>query len=336
MRAVYFDKVGEPLSLITMDDPEPGPDEVVIKVARCGICGSDTHLTQVHGYYPEQSLLGHEFSGEVVAIGKGVDGFSMGDRITAMPIAGCGKCKACVHGVPIFCEQGATSYTGGFADYMRVGVNTAVHLPQTLSLEDGALTEPLAVGLHGVAMARIRPGQPVLVLGAGVIGLTAIYWARRLGAGKIVAMSRSRRREKMALNMGADIFIQSGENEVGEVQEALGGAPEIVFEGIGVEGALQQCVNHVALDGKIVSLGFCTKPDGMVPSVCTYKQVNLMFSMAYTMREFEYAAHTMDKGAIDPGIMATRTISLEDVPSVIEQMQQGKLSEVKVLADPSL
>ncbi|KHK89093.1 alcohol dehydrogenase catalytic domain-containing protein [Novosphingobium malaysiense] len=336
MRAVYFDKVGEPLKVITVDDPEPGPGEVVIEVARCGICGSDAHLTQVHGYYPEQSILGHEFSGEVVAVGKDVEGYAIGDRITAMPAAGCGKCRACVHGVPLFCENGTASYTGGFADYMRIGVNTATHLPQTLSLADGALTEPLAVSLHGVAMAQIKPGQPVLVLGAGAISLGAIFWARRLGAGKIVALSRSRRREEMALKMGADVFVQGGENEVAEVQQALGGAPEIVFEGIGVEGALQKCVNHVAVDGKIVSLGFCTNADPVIPAVSTFKQVNLLFSMAYTMREFEYCAHAMDKGLVDPGTMVTRTISLEEVPAMIEQMQRGGVSDIKIQAAPSL
>lgn len=336
MRAVYFEKAGEPIRLIEVDDPHPGKGQVTIKVARCGICGSDAHLTQVHGFYPEQSILGHEFSGEVVEVGKGVEGFAVGDRITALPVAGCGKCKACVHGVPLFCEQGTSNNTGGFAEYLNVHVTTAIHLPQTLSLEDGALTEPLAVGLHGVAMARIRPGQPVLVLGAGAISIAAIFWARRLGAGRIVALSRSRRRADMALSMGADAFVQSGENEVAEVIEALGGSPEIVFEGIGVEGALQQCVNHVAIDGKIVSLGFCVSGDPVMPAVATFKQANLLFSMSYTMREFEYCANTMDKGAIDPHAMITRSISLEEVPGMIEQMQQGKVSDIKIQADPSL
>lgn len=335
MRAVFFDKIGEPLRVIDMDEPIPGAGEVVIKVARCGICGSDAHLTQAHGFYPEQSVLGHEFSGEVVEVGQGVEGFAVGDRITAMPAAGCGQCAACLHGVPLFCSAGMKSYTGGFADYMRVGVTTATHLPQTVSLEDGALTEPLAVGLHGVALANIKPGQPVLVSGAGAISLAAIFWARRLGAGKIVAMSRSRRREALALTMGADAFVQSGENEVGEVVEALGGSPEIVFEGIGVEGALQQCVNHVAVDGKIVSLGFCTNGDPVMPAIATFKQVSLLFSMAYTMREFEYCANALDKGVVHPNAMVTRTIGLAEVPGMIAQMQQGSVNDTKVLVDPS-
>lgn len=336
MRAVYFEKVGDPLKLITMDDPEPGEGEMVIKVARCGICGSDAHLTQVHGFYPEQAVLGHEFSGEVVAVGKGVSHYREGDRITAMPSGGCGQCAACKHGVPLYCEKGATGYMGGFADYMRVSANTSVHLPESLSLADAALVEPLSVGLHGVAMAGIRPGQPVLVLGAGSIGLAAIFWARRLGAGRIVAMSRSRRREEMALKMGATHFIQTGENEVGEVAEALGGAPEVVFEAIGVPGALQQCVNHIAPNGKIVSLGFCLEPDPIHPAVTTFKQAEVMFSLAYTMREFEYCTDFMHAGAVDPAAMVSKVIPLEEVPAAIKAMQQGTSGEVKIQADPSL
>lgn len=336
MRAIWFEKAGEPLELIEMDVPKAGPGELVIKVARCGICGSDVHLTQEHGYYPEQSVLGHEFSGEVVEVGHGVENFRIGDRITAMPSAGCGRCAPCLHGAFLLCEQGIKGYAGGFADYMKVSASTAVHLPQTLSLADASLVEPLAVGLHGVALAKVEPGQPVLVLGAGAISLAAIYWARRLGAGKIVAMSRSRRREEMALRMGATDFVQSGENEIAEVQAALGCAPEVVFEGIGVPGALQQCVNHVRANGKIVSLGFCTAPDAVLPSFTTFKQANILFSMAYTLREFEYCAHFLDSGHVDPAEMVSRQIGLAEVPGVIAHLQKSGGTDIKIQVDPAL
>lgn len=336
MRALYFENVETPLKLIDMDEPKPSEGQLLLKVARCGICGSDASLTKTPGYYPECSVLGHEFSGEVVEIGKGVEGFRTGDRVTAMPAYGCGKCAHCLAGEALFCVHGATGASGGFADYMTVGARTATHLPQTLSFADAALTEPLAVGLHGVAMAKIEPGQPILVLGAGSISVAAIFWARRFGAGKIAVLSRSRRKEAMAMKMGADVFVQGGENEVAEVMEALGGPPEIVFEGIGVEGALQQCVNHVAINGKVISLGFCTKPDPVLPSFTTFKQVSMLFSMAYTMREFAYCADHMDKGHVEPGAMITKVIPLEESVAMIEAMQQGKVNEIKIQVDPSL
>jgi threonine dehydrogenase-like Zn-dependent dehydrogenase len=336
VRAVFFERAGAPLKLIAMDVPNPGPGEMVIKVHRCGICGSDVHLTVEPGYYPENSIIGHEHAGEVVAIGRGVEGFKIGNRVTALPAAGCNACLPCLTGQFLLCERGPLPYPGGFADYVKVSASTTVLLPDTLSLADGALVEPLSVGLHGVVMAKLEPGTRVLVTGAGAIALAAIYWARRLGAGKIVAMSRSKQRAEMALKMGADYFVQTGENEVNEVREALGGAPEVVFEGIGVVGALSQCINHVGSNGKVVSLGFCTKSDGILPSISTFKQVTLIFAMAYTLREFQYCADTMDRGDVDAGAMITRTIRLEDVPETITQLRSGGGGDVKIHADMTL
>lgn len=336
MRAIFYDRVGQPLQLVTMDVPEPGPGQVVIKVARCGICGSDATLTRVPGFYPEQSVIGHEYAGEIVALGTGVEGFATGDRITAMPCAGCGTCHACVEGVPLHCPSPSGDNTGGFAEYMTVSTVTAVKLPQTLALADAALVEPLSVGLHGAALAAIRPGERVLVIGAGAVALAAIYWLKRLGAGRIVAMSRSRKGERIALAMGADAFVQAGPDEIGEVQEALGGMPDVVAEAIGVPGALDRCVNHVVPNGRIVSLGFATSPDPVNVAVATFKQPQMMFSLGYTMREFAYCADTMNKGHVDPAMMVTKTIPLGEVPAVISAMQEGRNPEVKIHADPSL
>lgn len=336
MRAVYYEKVGEPLQLVTRDDPEPGPGQVVIKVASCGICGSDASLTKVPGFYPEQSIIGHEYSGEIVAVGQGVEGFSNGDRITAMPCAGCGTCNDCVHGVPLHCASPSGNNTGGFADYLAINPVTAVKLPQTLSLADAALVEPLAVGLHGVAQANIKPGEKVLVIGAGAVALAAIYWLRRLGAGRIVVVSRSRKGESMALKMGADSFIQASPSELEDVQNELEGMPDAVLEAIGVPGVLDRCVNHVAPNGRIVSLGFCTAPDPINVAIATFKQPQMQFSLAYTMREFRFCAETMDRGHVDPGLMVTRKIALEEVPAAIAAMQEGRSKEIKIRADMAL
>jgi (R,R)-butanediol dehydrogenase/meso-butanediol dehydrogenase/diacetyl reductase len=143
---------------------------------------------------------------------------------------------------------------GGFAEYLRAPAELTVKLPSTLSLADGALVEPLAIGLNGVKLARLRASERVLVLGAGSIAMTTIYWARRLGAGRIVAMSRSPRRREMALSMGADAFVPYGEGEVQEVAEALGGPPDAVFECVGNSGFIAKGVSHVRQFGRVLSL----------------------------------------------------------------------------------
>ena len=201
--------------------------------------------------------------------------------------------------------------------------------PPLLSLADGALIEPLAISLYGTKLARIEPGDRVLVLGGGTVALYAIYWARRLGAGRIVAMSRSARRKDLSLAMGADAFIPFGDNEVGEVIEALGGAPLHVLECVGAEGMLSKAVGHVAQFGKIMSLGFCTSPDPVIPGMASYKCATMQFAVGYSMKEFHYIADQMDKGHVDPKAIITNDIPLADISTMFDVLR-GPNEETKV------
>ena len=198
MKAAVFKQAGVPLVVETVPDPEPGAGEVVIKVRRCGVCGTDLHMTSGRGNdAPSNSVIGHEYCGEIVALGRGVDSLKIGQFVTAMPVAGCGACVQCLTGYPMACFQ-MQGRVGGFGEYMRISAPSTIILPDALSPEDGALVEPLAVGLRGVRLAQMDPGARIAVLGAGSIGLAVIYWARLLGAGRIVAVSRSERRAELA------------------------------------------------------------------------------------------------------------------------------------------
>jgi threonine dehydrogenase-like Zn-dependent dehydrogenase len=245
-----------------------------------------------------------------------------------VPSLSCGQCEACKHGNPVLCRNGGSAMAG-FADFARLPAKAAIKLPGTLSFADGALVEPLAVSLYGVRQSGIQPGDRVLVLGGGTVALYAIYWARRLGAGRIVAMSRSARRKDLILQMGADAFITYGDNEVGEVAEALGGAPDIIYECVGSEGMLGRAVQHAALFGKIVSLGFCTHMDPVMPAMASYKCVTMQFFVGYTMRDFLYIADQMDKGHTDPKAIITGEASLVELPDVFEKLR-GPNEETKM------
>ena len=202
-RAAVFQEVGKPLSIERLPDLEPGEGQLLVRVHRCGICGSDLHMTQGHGYtVPAGSVLGHEFAGEVVEVGRGDSPFRKGDVVVAMPIMGCGKCGPCQTGEPAYCDN--ISYlAGGYAEYALVSAHTASWLPSRLSAADGALAEPLAVALHGMAVASVKPGDRVLIQGAGPIGLSALFWARRLGAGKVDVIEGAKPRAELAAKFGA-------------------------------------------------------------------------------------------------------------------------------------
>ena len=331
MKAAIYPGEGKPITIETLPDPQPAPDEVIIRVDRCGICGTDLAMTRGGQWdYGAGVQFGHEYAGEIIEVGSKVTDYRVGERIAVLPSIACGTCHACrSYGNNVLCQNRLGSAMRGFAEFAKVPTSVATRLPSVLSMSDGALIEPLAISLYGVKLSGIKPGNRVLVLGGGTVALYAIYWARRLGAGRIVAMSRSDRRKALSLDMGADAFIGYGDNEIREVQEALGGAPDLVFECVGAEGLLHKAVMHAAQFGKIVSLGFCTAPDTVIPAIAAYKCASIQFSVGYTMKEFTYIADQMDKGHCDPKAIISNEILLDDLPVMFDALR-GPNNETKV------
>ncbi|MEW9856559.1 alcohol dehydrogenase catalytic domain-containing protein [Novosphingobium sp. M1R2S20] len=330
MKAAIYPGRGEPVVIENLADPAPAAGEVLIKVSRCGICGTDLSMTKGGMWdFGAGVQFGHEYAGEIVALGAGVSSLAIGDRIAVLPSVACGQCPGCAHQNNVLCQSAPGSAMHGFAELARVPAQVATKLPSVLSLADGALIEPLAISLYGVKHARIQPGDRVLVLGGGTVALYAMYWARRLGAGKMVAMSRSDRRKDLSLQMGADRFVAYGDNEIGEVMEALGGPPDVVLECVGAEGMLNKAVMHAGPFGKVVSLGFCTAPDPVIPALASYKCVNVQFLVGYSMKEFLYIADQMDKGHTDPKAIITNTVPLDALPDTMA-MLRGPNDETKV------
>lgn len=338
MKAAVFKGAGNGPALVIENRPDPVPEagEVLIKVSRAGICGSDLHLTSGHGLQlPLDSIIGHEFCGEVVAVGTGVDSLKLGDRVAPMPYVGCGKCPACFAGRPHHCPQARFDIVHGFSEYSRVGARDCVVLPAGLSDEEGALIEPLAVGLQGVRKATLPIGARVLITGAGPIGLATAFWAQRLGASRVAVMAASSRRRDIALAVGATHFI--AQKEVADpgaaIQEALGGAPDVVFEAVGLPGAIAQAIDYVKPLGTVVSLGFLGEPDSFVPVAALTKELRLLFSMCYDKQDFQYTADVMAGGDHRPRAMITGTINLDALPEKFETLR-GASADCKVMVTP--
>ncbi len=337
MKAAIYPGEGKPIVIEDIADPVPGPGDLLIRVDRCGICGTDLSMTKGGQWdYGKGVQFGHEYAGEIVEVGSGVSGWKVGERIAVLPSVACGTCPSCTgHGNNVLCQDSPGSAMVGFAELAKVPASVATRLPQTLSMADGALIEPMAISLYGTKMAHIQPGDSVVVLGGGTVALYAIYWARRLGAGRIVAMSRSSRRKDLCLEMGADAFVAFGDNEIGEVQEVLGGAPQVVLECVGAEGMLMKAVMHAAQFGRIISLGFCTAPDPVIPGMASYKCVSMQFAVGYSMKEFIYIAEQLDRdrirgaGTPDPKAIVSDNIGLMDMPAMFEALR-GPNNETKV------
>lgn len=322
-----------PLRIEKRPDPVAEPGTVVIAVERCGICGSELHLNDGPAHdFPGGIVMGHEFSGRIVELGRDVAGLRVGQRIAAFPAVGCDSCVACAVGNWILCPN-ARRIQGGYAEYASIPAAAAIPLGDELTAGDGALIEPLTVSLYGVRLAAIRPGDRILVLGAGTIALCAIYWARRLGGGRIVAMSRADRRAAMCLRMGADAFVAYGDSEREEVIEALGGPADVVLECVGVPGMLGKALDHARLLGQVLSLGFCTAPDPVVPAVAGFKGVSLQFPVGYSPKDFAYVAQSMCSGHVDPKVMISRVVPLDDFPATFDRLLEAN-HEHKVQVAP--
>jgi (R,R)-butanediol dehydrogenase/meso-butanediol dehydrogenase/diacetyl reductase len=334
MKAAVFHALHRPLTVETLPDPTPEAGEVVVKVGRCGICGSDLHMSEdpAFGTRPGD-IFGHEFAGEVVAIGKSVERFRTGDLVSVVPLKSCGMCPSCLAGEPAWCAQMALQ-GGGYAELARTSERQCVPLPRSASLADGAIIEPLAVALHGVMLSGIAPGDRVLVLGAGPIGLGVAYWARRMGASKVVVQDIARFQEARALEMGASEFIADPDAPVAASDRAIGGKADIVFECVGVPGLIAQAIDQVRVKGTILILGLCTRPDTFVPFAALSKEVRLITSAFFKRQEYESALDALDSGSAEPRLLVTDTIPLTAVPDTFEALKK-RTHQCKVLIDPA-
>jgi threonine dehydrogenase-like Zn-dependent dehydrogenase len=173
------------------------------------------------------------------------------------------------------------------------------------------------------------------VTGAGSVALSMIYWARRMGAGRIVVMSRSTHRNDVAMALGADQVIPFAADEA-QIAEALGGAPDIVAECVGKPGMLDMAMRLVRPQGTVLSLGMCMYPEPVTPALGTFKEVRLFFPMAYTAGEFVETARAFDSGDIDPELMVSDVIGLDDFPEAIDSLRAGTKRSLKVHVDPWL
>jgi (R,R)-butanediol dehydrogenase/meso-butanediol dehydrogenase/diacetyl reductase len=333
MKAVTFQERHKPLVFETLPDPTPGEGQIVVKVGRCGICGSDLHMTEDAAYGCKHGdVLGHEFAGEVVALGRNSEGLRTGDLVSVIPLKSCGHCEHCRKGEVQWCAQFGLQ-GGGYAEYALTRPNQCVKLPADLSLADGAIIEPLAVALHGVNLSGLQRGDSVLVLGAGPIGLATAFWAKRMGAAKVAIQDIAEFQKSRAIEMGADVFVVDPADPVGSAERALGGKADIVFECVGVPGLIAQAVDQVRPRGTILLLGLCTRPDTINSFAMLSKEVRLVTSAFFTVPEYRASLDALAEGAIEPRLLVTDTISLSETPEVFESLKH-RTSQCKVLIAP--
>ena len=325
MKAAVFHKPGDALTIETVPQPSISDREMLVKVSHCGICGTDIHASREGPFMaPPETIFGHEFTGEIVEIGNALEGgaFTIGDRITSLP----------------FIDDktiGLGKISGAYSEYVKVGYDLVVKLPDALSNRDGALVEPLAVGLHSVKMAGNIAGKTVLIIGAGPIGLTCAIWCRFFGAARIVISEMSEARLKMAETFGFTDFIDPKGDVAAQFSSLTGSAPEVQFECVGAVGLMQECIQRAPKRGLIMGIGVCDNPDTIVPLMAFGKELTIQWAVGYDKEDFEFTIEMMMQGRISAEAMITEVVSLEQVPAVFEALKKPT-DQCKVLINLDL
>ena len=325
----------------------PGPGEVLVRVLAAGICGSDVHAathleamieeTGPTSWYAKADLtkglvMGHEFVAEVVEVAPDVSEWSLGERVVRAPA------KETTRPVP---PRMASAYSselnGAFADHMVLWEPTLLAVPENVSVEAAATTEPCAVARHATHEAEVDPHERVLIMGAGPIGLMALLWLKHDGVELVAVSDPVAERRELAAELGADLVLDpSAADFASTLAKGLRTAtaergPNVVFDCVGIPGIIRQAMDAVKPRGRVIVVGVCMNEDRFMPVIGINKQLTIKFVMAYTRGEFEETLAAFSSGAIDTGPLVTRTVDLAELPAEFGRMASGDQRDCKVI-----
>jgi threonine dehydrogenase-like Zn-dependent dehydrogenase len=326
----------------TVADPIPGPGEVLVRTLACGICGSDLHAL-VHadkmveaarasgtpfGLDPSRDVvMGHEFCAEVIEYGPDTPAaVPPGRRVVSMPVMFRG---GAMHGVGY-----SNDVPGGYGELMVLSSSLLLEVPNGLSTEHAALTEPMAVGVHAVEKAHLGPHDAALVYGCGPVGLAVIAALALRHVEPIVAADFSPLRRRLATTMGAHGVVDPRQRPAIEAYRELADLrPTVLFECVGVPGVLDQIMWQAPLGSRIVVAGVCMEHDTIWPMVGINKELNLQFVFAYQPQEFAAALTALAEGTIEVDPLITGRVGVDSVPQAFRDLGHPE-THAKILVEP--
>jgi L-iditol 2-dehydrogenase len=332
------------LAMAELPDPEPGPGEVLVRVAACGICGSD-----VHGYDGSSGrrippiVMGHEAAGVVAATGVGVAGYHVDDRVTFDSTVYCGECEFCRRGEVNLCDRrqvvgvscGDYRRAGAFAEYVTVPERILYRLPEMLSFSDAAMLEAVSVAIHAVRVAEVKGGETALVIGAGMIGLLILQAAKAIGCSRVFVADVDATRLELARRLGATAVIDSSRESLASRIEELteGRGVDLALEAVGRTETVTAAIDATRKGGTVVLVGNIA-PEVTIPlqKVVT-RQIRLQGSCA-SAGEYPQAMQWMTEGKIQVAPLITAVAPLGEGPAWFARLYAREPNLMKVVLDP--
>lgn len=331
------------LEIADLPVPEPAPGELLIRVAACGICGSD-----VHGYDGSSGrripplVMGHEAAGVVAEAGANVVNFKTGDRVTFDSTVFCGECGNCRRGEMNLCDNrqvlgvscGDYRRAGAFAEFVVVPARIAYKLPDNLSFDEAALLEAVAVAMHAVSLVPVKSESSALVIGAGTIGLLVQQALRAAGCGRVFVTDLDSTRLKLSEHLGATRVLKSGPQLSQQIAELTGGAGvDIAVEAVGINATVAAAIDNVRKGGIVVLVGNVTPEVTIHLQKVVSRQLRLQGSCA-SCGEYPRAIELMSRAAIQVKPLITALAPLEDGPRWFERLYKGEPNLLKVVLTP--
>ena len=338
MRAAVFEGNGV-LKIKEVDIPQiHKSDDLIVKIELCSICGTDVHIMSVPpGYIANPgTILGHELVGGVVKVGEGVRGIKVGDRVVTNPNDYCGICAYCQKNLPNLCENiipMGIGADGGFAEYVRVSEKVAHKISPGLPSEIAAFAEPLACLVNGKNKIPVSPGESVVVMGAGAIGLLFIQMMKACGASPVIVSEPAPLRREFARKCGADILVDPLTEDLEKiVKENTGIGADYALDIVGSQ--LLSGINAVRKGGTVLLFGFNAHAQPTIPQyMITNREIKVLGTWIANA-SFPQAVKILESGVLDLNPLITHTFPLEKTAEGIEILRRGE--GIEILIDPNL
>ncbi len=327
MKAAFYEgieqiRIGECVPVV------PAADEVQIRVSHCGICGTDLHL--FHGAMDHRvtkpAIIGHEMSGVIESVGANVTGWTAGDRVTVRPLDSCGACPACKNGHSHICQKLkfiGIDRPGAMQKLWTVPAHTLHRLPETLSLKEGALIEPIAVACHDVRLGEVKESEFVVVLGGGPIGTLIALVAQHKGA-RVLVSELNPFRIRMLRDFGIEVVNPAETDLVALVEEQTGGAgADVVFEVSSSKAGAEMMTKLPRVRGRIVVVAIFSQPPPVDLFKFFWREISLRGARVYEAQDFEEAIGLAAAGALPLDQLITNVCPLEQLEWGIRQLEKG-------------
>ncbi|BDA83130.1 sorbitol dehydrogenase [Aureimonas sp. SA4125] len=337
MQALFIDAVGK-TRLGSIDEPAPGPGEIVVAIRHVGLCGSD--LNTFRGLNPLVQLPripGHEIGGEIVAVGDGVPaGYAVGARVTVLPYTNCGTCSSCRKGRTNACRFNRTlgvQQDGGLKERLTLSFEKVI-VNERLAPRHLALIEPLSVGFHAVERGRITANDRVLVIGCGMIGMGAVLGALAKGA-EVTALDIAADKLALACDFGAAHSIDAASGDKAEaVQRITGGDGfDVVIEAVGVPETFTEAIDFACFCGRVVYIGYCKAPVSYQTQLFNLKELDISGSRNATLADFSAAAACLEAMGETADRLITRTFAFTDADKALPYWDMHRADVLKIMIE---